>query len=200
MPRILIDIDGVLAALLPEWLTAYEMLGGEHIEPADVHHYSMSKVVADIDKCYRALGNVDYADVKPFPGIGQAIIDLRCAGFTLRFVSYCPPSAPNHYAQKIAWLTKHVPGFSPNEAIFCASEEKQFVDGDILVEDYPRTLNEWMRAREEAGYEPRGFLINQTYNQGDSQADPWARMQSLAAVADVLDFEVNRFDEEWTGT
>lgn len=187
--RLLLDVDGTIAALLPEWLRRYQELGGERIDPTSVAHYDMSKVVLDIDKCYRALGNIDYADVKPYPGVKDAITVLRGAGFTLRFVSYVPGCAPSHYAGKVAWLTKHIPAFRPSEAVFCASEEKQFLDGDILVEDFPRTLNEWMRARDEAGYEPRGFLINQTYNQGaetEAGAEAWARVPSLAAIAMVL--------------
>lgn len=182
--RCLLDIDGVLANLLPEWLHWYASLGGEHIDPIDVAHYEMSKVVQDVDKCYRALGFVDYAYVQPFPGIGDAITKLRKAGWALRFVSYCPPSAPSHFAQKLAWLTKHVPGFKPAEAVFCASEEKQFIDGEVLVEDYPRTLNEWMTARLEAGYEPQGFLIVHPYNRDEVVLG--ARVQSLSVVAECL--------------
>lgn len=185
MPRLLCDIDGVLANLLPEWLHWYESLGGEHVDPIDVAHYEMSKVVQDVDKCYRALGFVDYADVKPFPGIGDAVMKLRKAGWTLRFVSYCTPSAPTHFAQKIAWLTKHVPGFKPAEAIFCASEEKQFIDGEVLVEDYPRTLNEWTAARMEAGYDPQGFLIARSYNNVEF-VNGCTRVQSLSVVAECL--------------
>lgn len=194
MPRILCDIDGVLANLLPEWLYAYEALGGEHVEPSAVSSYEMPKVVKDVEKCYRALGCVDYANVSPFAGASEAIARLRASGYTLRFVSYVPACAPDHYMDKVTWLTKHVPGFAVSELIFCDSKEKQFIDGDIMIEDYPRTLNEWMAAREEAGYAPVGFLIDQPYNRNRSElngaAQPVVSLYTAALLLCATEGEV----------
>lgn len=158
--RILIDLDGVCCALLPAWLKIYKMLGGEHVRPEDVKTYSMKTDVKDREKLFRALGHVSYADVQPYTGMAEAITLLRAAGHTLRFVSHVPECAPTHFAEKLAWCKEHIPGFSAAELVFCSSEEKAFLEGSVLVEDYPDTIERWQAA----GAFRQGVCVTQPYN------------------------------------
>jgi len=175
--RCLIDLDGVCCNLLAPWLASYNMLGGEFLTPSEIHTYDMRSDVKDYEKLFRALGHVEYGDVFPFESVGAAILLLRSAGLDLRFVSHVPESAPTHYAGKLAWCKEHIPLFSAKELIFCASEEKQFIDGDYLIEDYVRTLEQWWFA----GNGNRAFLISHPYNMCDKGA--FTRVSSLLDAA-----------------
>lgn len=158
--KIAIDIDGTIADLIPAWLEAYEMLGGERLEPAQITEYEMVGQVADPEKLWRALGNADYVDVMPMPGLIDAINLLRAAGHNLAFVSAVPGCAPKHYAGKLAWCQQHIPGFKSPELCFIPSSQKYRFSADILVEDYPDTIERWQAA----GAFRQGVCVTQPYN------------------------------------
>lgn len=181
MARILCDIDGVLADLLPAWLDVWTARSGQRIHPLEVTRYNFAAMANDPVAFQQALARVAYGQVRPFTWGIEGVERLRAMGHQLRFISYVPGEAHKHFAQKARWLERHVPGFAPSELIFCGSSEKQYVAGDILIEDYPKSLDEWLAAHPIS----RGFLIDQLYNQGWSHAR-CQRVRDVAQAAEIL--------------
>lgn len=176
MARIAIDVDGVLADLMPTWLASYVRLGGETIRPESIVQYDFKRMAHDPVLFEEALAAVRYDDVAPFDGVAEGIVELRNAGHDLRFVTYVPGWCGSHYADKAAWLDRHVPGFHTRELVYCHSSEKQFIRADYLVEDYEQTLKEWTQRNP-----GMGVLVNRCYN-------AQATLIRGTRVSSVLDF------------
>lgn len=185
MMRILCDIDGVLADLLPSWLDAWERASGERIHPFQITQYGFSQVTRDPEGFDKTLARVNYGQVRPFSWGLVGVERLRNAGHDLRFISYVPGWAQKHYHQKAHWLARHVPGFDPAELTYCHSTDKQYVAGDVLIEDYPKTLDQWL-ARHPEG---RGFLVDHLYNQV-WEHPRCIRVRDVAQAATILENEV----------
>jgi 5'(3')-deoxyribonucleotidase len=147
--RIGIDVDGVVADLLQEWLNRYNLEYDDRLTKADVTHYDLNRVVkpAARNAIYNMVANPTiYDGVKPIEGAAQAIRDFRAAGWKVVFVSHCFRRC---YEQKLEWLARYgfldyawEQGVRPHPD-FIAARDKRWIDVSYLVDDHLQTVEEF---------------------------------------------------------
>jgi 5'(3')-deoxyribonucleotidase len=187
MSRILVDMDGVLAETLSPWLAEYRRLTGDMVFPADIKSYSFESYVHYPKVLLSALSHEVFVNALPERCAIGGVERLLAAGHEVRIVTYVLGETRNGYEQKLRWLANWMPQIKPEWVIFCASREKQFVSGDILIEDRPQTIEEWCAK----DIDRRAFLIDQSYNK-DFTHTHCERVSSVARVADILEQESKR--------
>jgi 5'(3')-deoxyribonucleotidase len=98
-----------------------------------------------------------YLNLEPLP-LGFFIAEtLRGIGFSIMVATKASPQATNAWSEKVAWCLKHLP-----YAQVTVSEDKTLLYGKILVDDYQKNADPWLKRR------PRGYVIlpDQPWNQG----------------------------------
>lgn len=186
--RILLDADGVLAELLSVWMQEYRFLTGDMVRVEDIKTYNFESYVQFPHALVAALdsGQV-FAQCRPENGAVAGVEHLLQQGHDVRVITYVLEETQTGYEQKRAWLRRWFPEIA-RKVIFCHSDEKQFVYGDVLVEDRPRTIEQWL-ARHPFG---RAFLVEHSYN-ADWKGHPRCiRVNNLLEVAGILQKEIEK--------
>lgn len=165
--RILVDVDGVLAALLPAWIARYNRDYDDNLRVEDITHWDTSKFVkAECGKevfSYLYDGDI-YKEVEPIEGAMAGVLELRGMGHDIVYVTSCV----NHSmaAGKLDWLERH--GFLNHGSSVCIvlDQDKSWIAGDIMIDDYHVNL---------MTFEGRKILFDKPYNQEAlfSRAEDW---------------------------
>ncbi len=161
---ILIDMDGVLADLLPTWLHEYGKASGEWLHIDDITKYDHVQFAADKTAFWASLAPA--LEACP-PVLGSSVFDDLYRKLPRTFVvTYCHPNAPGALDVKRAWLAKYFPGFPLQNIV--ATSEKYLCFGDVLIDDYVGNLEKWQDNH------PRGraMLFGTQYNR-DSERHQW---------------------------
>lgn len=98
-----------------------------------------------------------YFNLEPIE-LGFKIVEvLREVGFTIMVATKATPKAANAWSEKAAWCMKYFP-----HAQVTVTEDKTLLYGKLLVDDYPKFADPWLKKR------PRGYVImpDQPWNQG----------------------------------
>lgn len=98
-----------------------------------------------------------YLGLDPLP-VGFAVVDLlQKIGFSLMVATKATTKAKNAWSEKAAWCEKHWPGIDVT-----VTANKTIIYGKILVDDYQKFAEPWLKRR------PRGYVImpDQPWNQG----------------------------------
>lgn len=170
---ILVDIDGVVANLLPAWVEIYNQRYNDDLRPGDITQWNMTQFVKP--ECgkdiYKILFEEElYEQVDPIPGAREGIEQLRETGHRVVFLS-----SGNEVSRgaKIRWLREH--GFiepasqNPNArgVINAEEEDKELIRGDLMIDDYVGNLEQT---------EMPGVLFGAPYNQ--QHADRFPRVKN----------------------
>jgi len=124
-----------------------------------------------------------YLGLKPLP-LGFAIAELlRDIGFTIMVATKATPQAENAWSEKAKWCREHLP-----YAKVTVSEDKTIMYGKILVDDYQKFADPWLKRR------PRGYVIlpDQPWNQGYEHPRV-KRVKTLADVQNLKPFLIEVF-------
>ena len=186
--RIGVDLDGVIIALTPAWLEAYNSYELEPpILPEQIVSYDFAHFVKHPKVFYSALCAGVTAKAEPEMGAISGLFQLAAAGHEVVFISYVVAQNTRGYEEKLAWLKRY--GLDGFPILFAPSGQKQYVDFDILIEDYPKTIGEWL-GRDPAAIanDRRAFLIDQSYNKEYNHPN-CTRVTSIAEVAKILEQE-----------
>lgn len=114
-----------------------------------------------------------YLSLEPLP-IGFAIAGLlKEIGFTIMVATKASPKAKNAWSEKAAWCLRYFP-----DAEVTVTQNKTLMYGKILVDDYQKFAEPWLKHR------PRGYVImpDQLWNQGFEHPRV-LRVRSLEDVA-----------------
>lgn len=160
-PRVLLDVDGVLADFLTPSLKVIESVTGEPVPPEYLtewdfmRHYDKetSKKFYDIFKSEGWCFNLEV-----YPGAVEAVKELR--GYAdVYFVT--SPMHGRHWAfERTEWLDKH---FGARRDHVVHTNAKYLCVGDVLVDDKPSHIIEWELSHPKG----TGLLWNQPYNKYD---------------------------------
>lgn len=157
-PIFLIDVDGVLADFIAQYLIASKRALGldeEPVRPA-VHNWNVIEKLgqsqAEQGKVWDELIHGSYEHVSWMPvieGAKKALHRLNQMGDIFFLTS--PVHKGNWMQHRVEWLQRHF-GFVTyeedfsNRVIFCSGKYKYLVDGAIFIDDKESTVRDWADA------------------------------------------------------
>jgi len=152
--RIAIDIDGTLVNTLQEWINEYNKEYGKFKQYKDTTDYDFPD-----DKWWKVIiGNAEvHTRSKPFPHSIESILNLSLA-HNMLFITSCHPK---NYVFKMILIEKLFPNM--NSALHF-TQEKWFVDWDILIEDSPHILKQVTNNQNEHDRNKLIILMERPYN------------------------------------
>lgn len=152
---VLVDVDSVVADLIPEWLRLYNLDYGDSLTKDNITDWSMDKFVKPECglKIYDYLKSDSlYDGVVPIDGALSGVAHLRSEGHRIVYAS-----AGIHSSAKFRWLERH--GFEPGKYAqnYVVIYDKSLLKGDLLVDDRDKNIEQF-NAR-------KSILFNQPWNQ-----------------------------------
>ncbi len=168
MKRILVDVDGVVADLMPEWLRLYNEEWVDNLLPKDITGWDIAQFVKE--KCgkdvYKYLDTPFLYDyVSPVDGAISSIHWLRQHGYDVRFVTSGVRESKIHWlGQQGLLLDEHY--LSSRDVI--VAHDKSVIKADIMIDDNISNCN---------GFSGVSILFAQPWNTspqtGHYRADNW---------------------------
>lgn len=108
MKRVIgVDVDGVCADLMPEWLRRYNRDFGDSLMPHDITEWNITRFVkpAAREKIFDYLHDADlYDQVEPIAGALEGVQQIRSDGSRVVFIT---SAVTGHAGQKLLWLRRH---------------------------------------------------------------------------------------------
>lgn len=144
--RIVLDQDEVICSWVARILEWYNHDYGTSFTRQDVTDYwAMENILGPqgkpfIRSCMRY--PEFYRDLDPMPGAIDGVKKLIDAGHDVVIATAIPPSAGIAFHGKLEWIRRNMPFF--NTKNFIAIQRKSLLDGDILVDDGPHNIKEWI--------------------------------------------------------
>lgn len=129
---ILLDVDCVVADLMPEWLRRYNLDYDDNRLLDEITHWDMTKFVKTEcgKRIYGYLSIPDlYNRVEPVKGAIEGIDYLRSRGWKIVYVS----AGLSQAQAKYDWLLQR--GLLHNEGEYIAAYDKSLIRGDVLIDD-----------------------------------------------------------------
>ena len=135
MASVLVDMDGILADLLPAWLDRYNADYGARLTPDVVREWDLDRYVKP--ECgrdiYRYLRDPDlFRHLDVVPGAVEGVATLQAAGFTITVAS---SAAPIIQAAKRAWLAEHFGAALADGVQFLPIKADRAAD--VFIDDSP---------------------------------------------------------------
>lgn len=135
MKRILVDVDSVVADLMPEWLQLYNEAYDDSLAQDQILGWEIDKFVKP--ECgkdiYKFLHLSDlYDKVKPIDGALSSIHWLSHHGYDVRYATSGVQEAKIRWLGRNGFLMGEHWMFSPDVIV---ASDKSVIKGDILVDD-----------------------------------------------------------------
>ena len=137
MKRIAIDMDEVVADVLPKFLNLFEQINGRR--PAEEEHRGK--------KLYQLPGGENlrealyhkgfFADLSLLQGAQEGVNTLLSQGYEIFFVT-AAQEFRNSLEDKYDWLLQHFPAISWKNFVFCG--DKSIIQADYLIDDHAFNL------------------------------------------------------------
>jgi 5'(3')-deoxyribonucleotidase len=180
MTTILVDVDGVCADFKSEALRIIKTYSGyEDFE--DNHTWDF--LPHDENVMNYLWQNIHADKLLPYPNDIEAIELLQNLGDVLFVTS--PAPTPMWMPERTEWLVKR---YNISAEDVCNFSKKQYVYGDVIIEDNTNNLSKHMKR-----WHSIGLLINQSYNQGFVMDIPtFSRRASVLDAAQYLQEILNR--------
>ena len=148
--RIVVDMDEVMAQFVAKILRRWNALSGKNFTRDDITSWRMEEVLGADRLGRTAEGLIDewlaedgfFEDLDPVPGAVEGVNKLRAHGYDVVFATSIPEVAVHSYTGKRRWLRKHFPDMSMKDMV--AISRKGLIDGDVLIDDGPHNIIEWM--------------------------------------------------------
>ncbi len=174
MKRILIDVDGVIAAYSEAFIEAYMKCGGNRVSPTDVTDWDFELCLPRCKELSNYIRAYTHApgfalELAPYPGAVKAVKRLMQVCEVV-FVTQ-PLDSKTWAHDRAEWLRNH---FGPCTIV--STKHKHLVKGDVIVDDRGENVLEWLQSW------PDG--------QGIVWAQPWnseSRLYRTNDWADVLE-------------
>lgn len=192
-PRILIDVDGVLANFVQHSLPVLEELTGQAWKMEDFHAWDLFDT---IDRKYEApffdaVNKLGWCRSIPvYPGAQEGIKAVQEVGEV-----YIVTSPMNHVPtwthEREGWLKEHF-GIPHKKVVHTSA--KYLCIGDILLDDKPANIESWAKEH------PRGLglLWDQPYNRSQEvgrRVSTWAEV--VSAVSSFARLDQNTWSNEY---
>lgn len=182
--RIALDMDGVICDLLSEWILEYNLQTNENIQVEDIKEWDLFKQVKQpkiINKILLSKGF--FQRPKPYKDVLDVLPRLlKDKRFDIFIVTQVPRSSPYAGWDKREWLRKWLPDFDLEK--FISAHHKYLLRADVLLDDHPRHLKQWL---EEDGTRT-AIVMDHLYNK---QAIHSARVYDWKGFEERLELQWN---------
>ncbi len=180
LKRALLDVDGVCAKFHERALSVMNRELMYSFEPRHMTEWDVTAVLpteADRETMNNIIGRSGFCtSLEPYPEAQAAVSALRDAGVEVCFATSPHPGSRSWMKEREAWLMEH---FEARHEDIIHVHKKYWLLADVLVDDKPSHIREWVKHHPEA----RGFLWDQPYNQ---LAKDIPRADSWKSVLDVF--------------
>lgn len=134
---IAIDMDGVIADTVMQFISWYERDYGVRVEKHAFHGKPEREVFPEgvLEKLVFSQGF--FRDVPVMEGAQEAVLELM-ENFDVYIVS-AAMEFPQSLAEKYEWLKEHFPFISWKNIIFCG--DKSIIGTDYMIDDYAHNLD-----------------------------------------------------------
>lgn len=165
---VLVDMDGVLVDILPTWLASYGLVTREFKHPDVITEYGHETFMSEPQMFWDVLGST-LETAPPMPD--SSYFTQLCQDHDVVVVTYCHPAAPDAYSTKLNWLRNWFPDAKFK---FVATQHKELIPGDYLIEDSEANLDKWETAHPEG----LGMLMEAPYNGGQGVNMTWRNIKT----------------------
>jgi 5'-nucleotidase len=161
---VLVDLDGICANLLDEWLGRYNKDSGLNITLDDINKFHIHECVPAGHKIYDYIRKPGiYDNLKPIEGAQEGMELLNQTHDVI--ILSTPSRAPETAGEKIHWCKKYFPFIDRRQIMLGA--RKELVCGDFFIDDSPENLFNWHNANvDREMYDAKTITIDYPYNRG----------------------------------
>lgn len=136
MKTIAIDMDEVIADLMPKYLDAFEARTGRRLAEADLVGKKIYSLAGGEDIRGLLHERGFFRDLPPIPGALEGLEVLR-KRYRLYFVT-AAMEFKHSFEDKYDWLHEHCPWVSWRHIVFCG--DKSIIGTDYLLDDHAHNL------------------------------------------------------------
>lgn len=159
-PRVLLDVDGVLADYVAAILPAVKAATGRQHTHADVDQWDFTRALglspSETEYVYTVTHEEGFcADIPVLHGAVEGVRALRVHADV--YFTTAPTHAPYWYFERTEWLIRH---FDASVEHVLHAKHKELVTGDVFVDDKIEHVWDWCRHHPSG----RGVLWEQPYN------------------------------------
>ncbi len=200
--QIIVDVDEVVAALLPVWIRKIMEACPGCPDPRQNPNWDTWDIKDQIPDVYhdRMFDLINthaiYDEVEPVPGALEGIARLRSAGHRLIFAT---SHVVGHAGAKLRWLVRQ--GVLENERHcydYIETSDKSLVRGDILIDDRPRSCKNFVAVNNPWSailFMPRD--IHPRYRRGLTTARDWNDVVSIVLYGARKNAEAEAYLKEF---
>lgn len=174
---ILIDMDDTIENLCEEWVKYLNEKYGTDVKHSDIKDWDMTKAFPTLDdkSIYSPLIEPElWKRIKPLPGAVDKVGQLINDGHRVVIVTSSNPDTVSHKLNLV--LFKYFPFLTYHDVII--SSQKQLVNGDILIDDYPPNLE---------GGTYKGMLMNAYHNEAyDAEGNGFIRVKNWDEIYEII--------------
>lgn len=128
-----VDVDDVIANLVPRWLEYYNFDHDDNLKEEDIKSWAISRYTKIGDKIYDYLKLPSlYDDIIPIAGSIFGVSQLRKMGFNIVFVT---AATPEQSGRKYKWLCDY--GMIKHRKEYVEALDKSIIKTDYLIDDNP---------------------------------------------------------------
>lgn len=138
MARIIIDMDEVMADIIPHLLEYYYKATGEKTDPTILKGKHVHEAVAKPELIREFLYQPGFFRTAPLIADSQLVVNALNNHHEVYIVS-AAMEFPQSLIEKYEWLQEHFPFLTWRQIAFCGS--KQLVSGDYMIDDHLKNLD-----------------------------------------------------------
>jgi len=174
-PRIAVDMDEVIAQVLPKFLDIYEAETGRRLSKADYHGKKIYQVEGAVNVRDSLFKPGFFADLSVMPHSQEVLRELSEA-YDI-FIVTAAQEFRNSLADKHDWLQEHFPFIHWKNYVFCG--DKSIIRADYMIDDHTYNL---------ASFTGRGLLFTASHNIDE---EDFTRVDNWLEVRDFFQAEQN---------
>jgi 5'(3')-deoxyribonucleotidase len=160
-PRLLLDVDGILADYVGATIKVMNAMSGENITPDDIVKWEVTEALENHslrEKCKDAFNQAGFClTFEAYDGAQDAVARLALST-EIFFVTAPMIKNPTWMPDRLAWLMHHF-GVDHKHVVFAT--KKHIFIGDFMVDDNPENITSWLQNNDKGA---KGILWDRPYN------------------------------------
>lgn len=174
MKRIAVDMDEVVADVLPKFLTLFEQINGRRLSEEEYTGRKIYTIPGGENLREMLFEKGFFADLPLISGAQEGIQSLLNDGYEIFFVT-AAQEFRNSLEDKYDWLLQYFPNISWRNFVFCG--DKSIIGTDYLIDDHAFNLRT---------FKGKGLLFTAPHNVDETE---FTRVNNWAEVLTFFEHE-----------